>query len=108
MFVYGHVARALHDRLARKTTVEQSDLQLVPPYHVAAPAFIRTKIGTLGAETEKSTAVTVIWYLGADRAEVIDGTTGTFFDEPMLVGLIFSILWCQNILLIYRYFMICL
>ena len=101
-FIRGHVTRALYYRLVRNEIVslslsEQSnpplqhssienpvpDLHLPTPYRAAYPAIIKSNFVNLfqQQETEKSSALAVVWYLGLDKAEVFDGTTGKFPNE---------------------------
>ena len=77
-YVYGHVSRALYFRLVRD---EDAPLQLPSTFHATCPEFFHTKIGTCGQETEKSTAVAVVWHTGIAKAEVLDGTAGKFVEE---------------------------
>jgi len=79
-FVYGHVVRAIHFRLLREEALANS-LALPDGFRVVSPTLVRTDIGSGELETEKSSALAVAWYLGAKKADVIDGTTGKFVEE---------------------------
>jgi len=81
-FVRGHIARALYDRLHVNDT---NPLVLPKGFHINYPVIGHTTVGRLVQETEKSTAVTMSWFRGAPRVDVIDGTAGHLLDEHMYV-----------------------
>jgi len=81
-FVCGHVARALYDRLHVN---DANPIALPNGFHVNCPVIGHTTVGRMVQETEKSTAVTMSWFRGAPRVDVIDGTAGHLLDEQMYV-----------------------
>ena len=81
-FVRGHVARALYDRLHVN---DANPLALPKGFHINCPVIGHTTVGRMVQETEKSTAVTMSWFRGAPRVDVIDGTAGHLLDEDTYV-----------------------
>lgn len=49
------------------------------------PVIGYTMVGRMICETEKTTAVTMSWFRGAPRVDVIDGTAGHLLDENVYV-----------------------
>jgi len=84
-FVRGHIVRALYDRLRM---CDASPLALPKGFRVNSPVIGHTMVGRTVQETEKSTAVTMSWFHGAPRVDVIDGTTGQLLDEHVYVWLL--------------------
>ena len=78
----GHIARALYDRLHVSDT---KPLVLPKGFHVNCPVIGYTMVGRAVQETEKTTAVTMSWFRGAPRVDVIDGTAGLLLDEHVYV-----------------------
>lgn len=73
-YVYGHASRAMYYRLLRnKTSLE---LSLPPGYQATCPLLGNGQIENNWQETERSSALSVVWTLGDSLAEVSDGTTG--------------------------------
>jgi len=81
-FVHGHIARALYDRLR---VADINSLVLPKGFHVNCPVIGHTTVSRTVQETEKSTAVTMSWFRGAPRVDVIDGTAGHLLDEHVYV-----------------------
>jgi len=83
-FVRGHIARALYDRLH----VNGGNRLVLPKgFHINCPVIGHTTISRMAQETEKSTAVTMSWFRGAPRVDVIDGTAGHLLDGHVYVSL---------------------
>jgi len=80
--VQGHIARALYDRLH---VSDAKPLELPKGFHVNCPVIGYTMVGRAVQETEKTTAVTMSWFRGAPRVDVIDGTAGLLLDEHVYV-----------------------
>jgi hypothetical protein len=80
--VYGHLTRAFYHRIQRDNKqLDAAFLELPPGYRINCPVIRHTTVGKCSPESEKSTAVSVVWHSGAKSAEVIDGTTGTFSED---------------------------
>ena len=70
--------RAFYHRVLRD---DQTVLELPSGFEVRCPLINHTIIGKCGQETEKSTAVTVLWHRGIKCSEVLDGTIGSFSED---------------------------
>jgi Adenosine-deaminase (editase) domain len=82
--MYGHLSRAFYHRLLRDAKLPDANvLELPTGFRINCPIISHTKIGKCSPETEKSTAVSVVWHRGAKIAEVIDGTLGNFSEDIM-------------------------
>ena len=77
--MYGHIARALFYRLTKGE--KELKVPLPPGYQAVCPDIGQAKVEIEVQDTEKSTALTVMWSQGDDKAEVMDGTTGKIIDK---------------------------
>lgn len=93
-FVRGHIARALYDRLRVSDT---NPLVLPKGFHINCPVIGHTTVGRMVLGTEKSTAVTMSWFRGAPRVDVIDGTAGHLLDEHAYVSFFVQLFTYTNI-----------
>ena len=73
-YVYGHASRAMYYRLARNKSPPK--LGLPSGYQAVCPSVNSGSIENGWQDTERSSALSVVWTLGDSRVEVSDGTTG--------------------------------
>jgi hypothetical protein len=73
-YVYGHTSRAVYYRLTRNKSAP--NLGLPSGYQVTCPSVNSGKIENGWQDTERSSALSVVWTIGDTRVEVSDGTTG--------------------------------
>jgi len=64
---------------------DANPLVLPKGFRINCPVIGHTVVGRMVQETEKSTAVTMSWFRGAPRVDVIDGTAGHLLDEHAYV-----------------------